>query len=68
MLDPIHAESVYGPSGRELALHSNVADRLIDTIENPTKYHECVEEVRSHLAAHHSYRNRVQELVRALNL
>ena len=67
MLDPIHAESVYGPSGRDLALHGNVAGRLLDAIENPTKYHERVEEVRSHLAAHHSYRNRVQELVHALN-
>jgi hypothetical protein len=67
MVDPSHAELVYGPIGRELALHSNIADRLLDAIENPTKYHERVEEVRLHLAKHHSYRNRLQALVRALN-
>jgi hypothetical protein len=67
MLDPVQAESVYGPSGRELALHGNIAHRLLDAIENPTKYHERVAEVRCHLAAQHSYRNRVQELVRVLN-
>jgi hypothetical protein len=66
MLDPVHAESIYGPLGRELALHDNIAHRLLDAIEHPTKYHEHVEEVRCHLAAHHSYRNRVQELVRVL--
>jgi hypothetical protein len=67
MLDPVHAESVYGPLGRELALNGNIAHKLLDAIENPTKYQERIEEVRCHLAAHHSYRNRVQELVRALN-
>ena len=40
---------------------------LLDAIENPAKYHDRVEEVRCHLAAHHSYHNRVQELVRVLN-
>jgi hypothetical protein len=67
MLDPVHAESVYGPLGPELALHGNIAHRLLDAIESPTKYHERVEKVRCHLAAHHSYRNRVQELVRVLS-
>ena len=67
MLDPDHAESVYGPLGRELVLHGNVAHRLLDAINNPTKYHQIVDEVRCHLATNHCYRNRVEELVRALN-
>ena len=66
MLDPEHAESVYGPAGRELALHGEIADRLLDALYQPEKYREIVQEVRCHLVRHHSYRNRVQELVAAL--
>jgi hypothetical protein len=66
MLDPDHAESVYGPAGRELALYRQVGDRLLDVLARPRRYREVVEEVRRHLAAHHSYRNRVLELMAAL--
>lgn len=66
MLDPDHAESVYGPAGRELALYGDgVGDKLLDALDYPRKYGGIVQEVRRHLAAHHSYRNRVQELVAA---
>ncbi len=66
MLDPDHAESVYGPAGRELALSDGIGDKLLDTLNQPEKYQRLVQEVRRHLVAHHSYRNRVQELVAAL--
>lgn len=66
MLDPDHAASVYGPAGRELALCDGAAEKLVDAISQPQKYREIVEEVRRYLAAHHSYHNRVQELVAAL--
>jgi hypothetical protein len=66
MLEPDQAASVYGPAGRELALHGEVANKLLDVLRRPRKYGEIVDEVRRHLAAHHSYRNRVQELVAAL--
>lgn len=66
MLDPDHAEAVYGPCGRELALHGNVADKLLDALQKPDKYQQIVEEVRGHLTAHHSYHNRTQDLVKAL--
>jgi hypothetical protein len=66
MLDPDHAESVYGPAGRELTLQDQIADKLLDVLGHPRKYHEIVQEVRCHLAAHHSYRQRVQQLVEAL--
>jgi hypothetical protein len=66
MLDPDHAASVYGPAGRELALHEGIAEKLLDALTQPRKYREIVQEVRRHLAAYHSYRNRVQELVAAL--
>jgi hypothetical protein len=66
MLDPDHAASVYGPAGRELALHDRIAEKLFDVLSHPAKYHEIVEEVRGHLARHHSYHRRVEQLVEAL--
>jgi hypothetical protein len=67
MLEPEHAASVYGPAGAELALHGDhIAEKLVDVLKRPQRYREIVEEVRRHLVAHHSYRNRVQELVAAL--
>jgi hypothetical protein len=66
MLDAEHAEMVYGPAGRELALCNGIAEKLVDVLSRPKKYRELVEEVRTHLLAHHTYRSRVQELVAAL--
>jgi hypothetical protein len=66
MLDPDHAETVYGPAGRELALYHDVAGKLLDVLDRPGRYRELVQEVRCHLEKHHSYRVRLQELVTAL--
>jgi len=66
MLDPDHAELVYGTAGRELALCNDIGEKLVDVLSHPRKFREIVEEVRAHLLAHHTYRNRVQELVAAL--
>jgi hypothetical protein len=66
MVDADHAEAVYGPPGRELALTGDVAGKLLDALTRPQKYEAIVREVRSHLAERHSYRRRVQELVGAL--
>jgi hypothetical protein len=66
MLDADHAELVYGPAGRELALCNGVAEKLVDVLSRPTKYRDLVADVRKHLLTHHSYRNRVEELVAAL--
>jgi hypothetical protein len=66
MLDPDHAQAVYGLAGRELALHDNVAEKLLDVLQRPDKYRQIVSAVRDHLMAHHSYPVRVQQLVTAL--
>jgi hypothetical protein len=66
MLAPDHAESIYGPAGREIALLDGTADKLLDVLSRPQRYAEIVEAVRQHLAAHHSYQRRVEELVAAL--
>jgi len=67
LLDPDHAERVYGSAARDLALHNGIADRLLHAIRRPDEYQRTLEEVRQHLAAHHSYRNRVRELIAALD-
>lgn len=66
MVDADHAEAVYGPAGRELALDGSIADKLLDALGHPQKYREVVQEVRRHLVEHHSYPVRVRELVAAL--
>jgi hypothetical protein len=66
MIDPDHAASVYGPAGRELALHGDVSGKILDALNRPMYYRDIVEEVRRHLAASHSYRNRLEELITAL--
>jgi len=66
MLDPDDAESVYGPAGRQLALNDDIGARLLDALSRPQKYVDLVQEVRRHLAVHHSYRKRVEELMAAL--
>ncbi len=65
-LDPDHAASIYGPEGRALALYPDVADRVADAIGHQARYRDIVEAVRQHLAAHHSYRKRLQELIAVL--
>lgn len=66
MLDADHAEAVYGPAGRELTLPGRVAEKLLDALRRPDHYRGVVEDVRRHLIAHHSYEQRVEELVAAL--
>lgn len=66
MLDADHAESVYGPAGRELALDGRIEEKLLDALRQPRRYQDLVHEVRGHLAVHHSYQARIQELVAAL--
>ncbi|MGE0768700.1 MAG: hypothetical protein AB7L90_19800 [Hyphomicrobiaceae bacterium] len=65
MLDPDHAERVYGPAGRELALPGRVSETLTDALQRPDHYRGLVSEVRGHLARHHSYDQRIEELVSA---
>jgi hypothetical protein len=66
MIDPDHAEMVYGPAGRELALFNDIEHKLVDVLQHPRKYAQIVEAVRDHLVKHHSYPVRVEQLVAAL--
>jgi len=66
MFDADHAEAIYGPAGRELALAGRVAEKLLDALGRPDYYREVVAAVRRHLLAHHSYGARMAELAAAL--
>jgi len=64
MLDPDHAAAVYGPAGRELTLTGvNAAEKIVDALKRPDNYRGLVEDVRRHLAVHHSYDRRLDELL-----
>jgi hypothetical protein len=65
MLDEDHAELIYGPAGRELTLPGRAAEKILDALRNPDSYRSIVEDVRSHLVAHHSYDQRARELFAA---
>jgi len=66
MLDADHAAAVYGPAARELVLPGRVQAKVLDALERPEHYRGVVEDVRRHLAAHHSYERRIEELVAAM--
>jgi hypothetical protein len=67
MLEDDLAEAVYGPAGRELTLPGRVAEKILDALRRPDHYREIVEDARRYMLAHHSLRQRVEELVTALS-
>ncbi len=52
----------YGPAALALAPTGNVGEHLKDCLARPEKYWDAVLQTRSHLARHHSYAKRFQEL------
>jgi hypothetical protein len=68
MIEPEHAERIYGASGRELTLNGDIAAKLIDVFEHPDRYRKAAQAVRSHLTEHHSYVRRLHQLVEMLDL
>jgi hypothetical protein len=63
MIDADLAQAVYGPSARELVLQDHIPDKILDALDRPDHYREVVDDVRRHLVEHHSYDQRVEELV-----
>ncbi len=66
MLSDDLAEAVYGPAGREMTLPGRVAEKILDALKRPEYYLGLVDDIRQYLIKHHSYENRVAELVRVL--
>src|SRR5262249_47238016 len=59
-------EAIYGPDAELLAPGGDVAGRLRDVIRHPEVYWDAVLKVRAHLARHHSYQRRFEELLAIL--
>lgn len=63
-LDEAYVREIYGDRALELALPcANGHEKLVDMLERPDHYAKVVTEIRAHLAAKHSQRTRLQELV-----
>ncbi len=56
----------YGPDARQLAVGDDVARHLAEVERRPERYWEAVLRVRQHLAIHHSYERRFDELLEIL--
>ena len=54
--------AVYGPAALALVPGDNVAAYLTDALSRPETYRDAVLQTRSHLARHHSYPQRLQQL------
>jgi hypothetical protein len=63
MLSKDLAEAIYGPDVHPLVPDADIAEWLQRIMRNPEPYWDAVVRVRRHLAVHHSYRQRLSELV-----
>jgi len=61
-----YVKSVYGDGAEALVLDDGAAasEQILDILEHPDDYAGLVHNIRRHLAEHHSYAVRLQELVR----
>ena len=64
MLPRDFVEAVYGPAALALVPGSDVAAHLMDALERPEHYWDALLRTRDHLARHHSYARRFEELGR----
>jgi hypothetical protein len=62
-LDADYVAEIFGPDAVELVLGEDGSEQIVDILERPSRYAEIVREMRRHLAEHHSFTTRVQELV-----
>jgi hypothetical protein len=56
--------AVYGPAALTLVPGDDVGAHLMDALRRPEHYWDAVLQTRSHLARHHSFAQRFQELGR----
>lgn len=62
MLPKPFVEAIYGPAALALVPGADVAAFLLDATKSPEPYWDAVIKTRAHLAAHHSYARRFDEL------
>ena len=62
MLPREFVSAIYGPAALALVPGDDVAAHLKDALKRPEKYWDAVLQTRAHLARHHSYAQRFQQL------
>ena len=62
MLPQDMTESIYGPSAARLRLGADITGDVKRILDNPIPYWQAVLDTRQHLAAHHTFQHRFQEL------
>jgi hypothetical protein len=67
MLPDQMIESIYGPAARLLAVGEDVASHIQDIMCRPEAYWDAILKTRAHLADHHSFQRRFQELMTILD-
>lgn len=60
------SEAIYGPAAALLAPGGDIAEHLRNILVDPEPYWDAILSTRAHLAEHHSYQQRVKELVTML--
>jgi hypothetical protein len=66
--DPNWVKQIYGERAVELVLGDRPTEQIRDVLDRPEYYADIVRDIRRHLAVHHSYAARIQELVRIIGL
>jgi hypothetical protein len=66
MLTEGTVRDIYGEEALPLAPGEQIRERLLDIIRSPEPYWDAVLKTRAHLAEHHSYQRRFEELVNIL--
>jgi len=63
VLDPMHAQEIYGEQALELVLpEDNPQEKILDIINNPNRYRDVVTGIRQHLVENHSHSARLRRL------
>jgi hypothetical protein len=66
LLPESFVEAIYGAAAKKLVPSQGVSKWLLDALKNPEAYWDAVLKTRAHLAAKHSYANRIEELQKAV--
>jgi hypothetical protein len=62
MLPKDFVRDVYGPAAVTLVPNGDIGAHLLDALEHPEKYWDALLKTRGHLAQHHSFTQRLQDL------
>jgi hypothetical protein len=62
MLPKRFVHDIYGPAAVALVPERDVGSHLLDALERPEKYWDALFKTRAHLAQHHSFERRLQDL------